>query len=203
MPTNNKRKAPSIDGAKNKKKTKGAPKPLHPWGRPLGANVGDVSRSQVQKFDLDALAHGYATSDPEDIFRGLGFPAGLEYEDGTKLESMGVSVDDHGGSTKEAGKAADKILVQRTKKFEPWCFLAPQVVSASANGKVKKPQDRLCITYDGVKVNTRLLLKKVEVLATETAWGKPITFQTTEIMRKRAAALMAFTPTINGNGVFQ
>ena len=107
---------------------------------------------------------------------------------------------------KDACKAADKILRQKTKAFEPWCFLAPQVVSAPGkNGKPKKPSDMLCITYDGVRVNTRLLLKKVEVLATETNGfsDKRIMFPTTDIMRKKAAALMAFSPTINGNGVIQ
>lgn len=40
------------------------------------------------------------------------------------------------------------------------------------------------------------------VLATESAFNKPIKFVITTSMRAKAAALMAFTPDCNGNGKF-
>ena len=40
------------------------------------------------------------------------------------------------------------------------------------------------------------------VLATESAFNKPIKFKITTSMRAKAAALMAFTPDCNGNGKF-
>ena len=63
------------------------------------------------------------------------------------------------------------------------------------------PRNLLKITHDGITVNTRLLLKKIDVLATLKTWNKDIKFVTTEEMRRKGAALLSLAPKLNGNGV--
>ena len=47
-----------------------------------------------------------------------------------------------------------------------------------------------------------MIRTRTGVLATESAFNKPIKFKITTSMRAKAAALMAFTPDCNGNGKF-
>ena len=185
------------------KKAKASPplRPLHRWGRPEGVGVGDPGRAKNTKVvhDVDSLALQLQGADPDAVLCPLGFPAGLEYHDDTKLEALGINRDDY-ASTKEATSAAEKELRRREKSFPAWAFLSFEAMSKT---DAKKKHGNLgCVSYDGKTVSTRLLLKKVEVVATESSGfgGAPIKYVITELMTTKAAALLAFAPKINGNG---
>lgn len=186
----------SMDGTTpSTKKKKEAPPAVKRsrWGTPVGRVVGEeVTKSGTTiKHLLDPIAERLLGADQDDVLCPLGYPAGLVFDDGTKAEATG----------KVDAKEADKFLKSAEKTWPSWCFLAPGVVCVWG-GKVQKPKNLLPITYDGARVSTRLLIKKCALLSTETAFGRPITFETTDGMRARAAALMAMQPPVNGVGVF-
>lgn len=217
--------SPSVSSAaagpkKKKKKKAAAPRPLHRWGRPIGVTVGGTSRGAEVHHDMDALAQTMVGMDPSVLLTSLGFPPDLEFTDTTKLEALGIDVGDlaalgidaedyatakeaAAAAKKAANKKADKALRDQDASLAPWCFLAWQAVDRTPKKAGQPPRTRnlLKITYDGITVNTRLLLKKIEVLATLKTWNKDIKFVTTEEMRRKGAALLALCPKLNGNGV--
>jgi hypothetical protein len=201
-----------------KKKKAAAPRALHRWGRPIGVTVGGTSRGCEVHHDMDALAETMVGMDPSVLLTSLGFPPDLEFTDTTKLEALGIDVGDlaalgvdaadyatakeaAAAAKKAANKKADKALRDQNASLAPWCFLAWQAVDRTPK-KGQPPRNLLKITHDGNTVNTRLLLKKIEVLATLKTWNKDIKFVTTEEMRTKGAALLALCPKLNGNGVF-
>ena len=194
------KKKKSTDKTKKKKKTT---PPLHPWGRPVGGRDGD-------KIDIDAMALKLVGLDPEPLLKLVGCPEDLTFNDMTKLEAcdidesdfaaLGVEDGDYKAAKKAANKKADKIIRQREKTFPAWCFLAYQAVDRVPKKEGQKPRNLCPISYDGKTVNTKLLLKKVDVFAKQRAFGKDIKFITTAAMHEKAAALLALSPKLNGNG---
>ena len=203
---------------KKKKKKAAAPRALHRWGRPIGVTVGGTSRGCEVYHDIDALAQSMVGIDPSELLSSLGFPQDLEFTDTTKLEALGIDVGDltalgvdaadyataeeaAAAAKKAANKKADKALRDQNASLAPWCFLAWQAVDRTPKKAGQAPRNLLKITHDGITVNTRLLLKKIDVLATLKTWNKDIKFVTTEEMRRKGAALLSLAPKLNGNGV--
>ena len=203
-PDKKKQKKNKTKTTKKKKKKKTTP-PLHPWGRPVGGRDGD-------KIDIDAMALKLVGLDPEPLLKSVNCPEDLTFNDKTKLEALdidesdfaalGVDDGDYKAAKKAANKKADKILRKQEKTFPSWCFLAYQAVDREPKKKGQKPRNLCPISYDGKTVNTKLLLKKVDVMAKQRAFGRDIKFITTDAMHRKAAALLALSPKLNGNGTF-
>ena len=165
----------SPSGADKKKKKKKTTPPLHPWGRPVGGRDGD-------KIDIDAMALKLVGLDPEPLLKLVGCPEDLTFNDMTKLEAcdidesdfaaLGVEDGDYKAAKKAANKKADKIIRQREKTFPAWCFLAYQAVDRVPKKEGQKPRNLCPISYDGKTVNTKLLLKKVDVFAKQRALAR-------------------------------
>ena len=143
-----------------------------------GARGGGTAQNDV-KGRAAALVRSGSTQ--EALFPDLGLPVPLEFEDATKR--------DHD----QAGTFV------KPKNLPGWCHLQ-STPAFGKTGKPLKPKLSFCISHDGVTCNTRLLNRKLDVMTTLRAFGKPITLTVRDETIQKCAALYAMAPPLNGNG---
>ena len=99
-----------------------------------------------------------------------GMDAAIRYEDGQK---------------KDHAQAGTLVAL---KELPDWSFLQTE------------PGRSLQISWDGLCVNSRLLVSKRRVLSTHRAFGKPLVTPILPTTRAKAIALLALCPPVDGVG---
>ena len=172
----NKRKA--ARGAGKGKKAKVVRSETVKEAKKENADGGTAVKNDV-KGRAAALVRSSCTQ--AELFPDLGLPLPLTFEDATKGEH------DRAGTRVKA------------KDLPGWCHLQSNPQFGKL-GQPIKPKLYFCISHDGKSVNTRLLNKKLRVMTTLRAFGKPLQWEVHDETIAKCAALYATAPPLNGNG---